>query len=135
VERHSVRSNSHQTFPNLPQINHPAHRSLNSPKILPPHLPRWKQVFNKQDYANLVGTIIIGAVTATITFHGEPRTLDYYYWDATISYPYGGAPTVPEWVIIFIPIAMAVLTLAVGELMYSRMLHRSLTDALATMVC
>jgi hypothetical protein len=53
---------------------------------------------------------------------------------ATISYPFIGNPTVPSWVPFAIPFIMLIATVVIGELVYSRRQHHSLTDCLATMV-
>lgn len=53
---------------------------------------------------------------------------------ATISYPPGGrgfSPTVPTWVAIVIPLLMMLCTIIVGEFVYSKRQHHSVTDAIA----
>jgi hypothetical protein len=58
----------------------------------------------------------------------------YLVWDASIAHRYIGEPTIPEWVPFAVPVAMLVATLVVGELVLSRLQHRSLTDAIAVIL-
>ena len=67
--------------------------------------------------------------------HTPPRPLQFFLYDATISYPpsgkHGFDPTVPSVWAILIPFAMWLLTLVIGEFVYSKREHHSVTDAVA----
>ena len=57
---------------------------------------------------------------------------------ATISYPpaskHGFDPTIPNWVAVVIPLIMLIVTLSLGEFIYSKRQHNSITDAFAVVI-
>jgi hypothetical protein len=64
-----------------------------------------------------------------------PHSPQFFLYDATLSYPpsgeHGFDPTVPSVVAILAPLVMWLGTLVVGEFIYSKREHHSVTDAVA----
>ena len=97
----------------------------------------WLAIIRRQDHAGLILLVIFYVATGVIHYLATPNVNPFYLYDATISYPPskdGFSPTVPAWAAIFIPLLMGIATLIVGELVYSRREHHSLTDALAVIL-
>jgi membrane-associated phospholipid phosphatase len=96
---------------------------------------RWGKVWRRQDHANMLLTACLIVGVGVTTFVLDPRDENYFIYDATISYPaatkHAYAPTVPGWASIVVPLLMMLLTIVVGEFLYSKSDHHSVTDALA----
>lgn len=96
---------------------------------------QWGKVWRRQDHANMLLTVCLIIGVGVTTFLLDPRDEDFYIYDATISYPaatkHGFSPTVPSWAAIVVPLLMMLLTIVVGEFLYSKSDHHSVTDALA----
>ena len=98
----------------------------------------WKAIIRRQDHAGLILLVIFYVATGVIHFLCDPNVNPFYIYDGTISFPpankRGFEATVPAWAAIFIPLLMGIATLIIGELVYSRKEHHSLTDALSVIL-
>lgn len=98
----------------------------------------WWAIIRRQDHAGLLLLVIFYVATGVIHYLATPTVNPFYLYDATISYPPtnndGFSPTVPAWAAIFVPLLMGIATLIIGELVYSRLEHHSLTDALSVIL-
>jgi phosphatidate phosphatase len=97
----------------------------------------WWAIIRRQDHAGLLLLVIFYVATGVIHFLATPTVNPFYLYDATISLPAKDgsfSATVPPWVAILIPLLMGIATLIFGELLYSRLEHHSLTDALSVIL-
>ncbi|KDD75451.1 hypothetical protein H632_c680p1 [Helicosporidium sp. ATCC 50920] len=98
---------------------------------------RWKEVIKRQDYAQLLMTCCIVVGILIPTYVCDPRSSEYFIYDATISLPPVSPdfePSVPNWVPVVIPLLELFFTIVVGEILSSRAQHKSVTDAVATLL-
>lgn len=99
---------------------------------------KWGQVWRRQDHANLILTGAFIVAVIIVTYVVEPRNDAWFIYDATISNPvvsiHGFNPSVPNWVAVVIPLLCLILTLVLGEFIYSKRQHHSITDAVAVLI-
>lgn len=95
---------------------------------------KWGTAFGRQDLPNLILTIGVAVALAVIHWTCTQHVTTVFIQDASIALPYEGSPSIPTWVSYVVPAIMLLLTLVVGEIFYTRQLHKSITDAVATII-
>jgi membrane-associated phospholipid phosphatase len=94
----------------------------------------WSAVFRRQDWSTVLAALLLIIPVAVLDSTTDFKLRSFSVYDATISFRYNAASTIPYWVAVVGPGCCMLLSFAAGELGMARGLHASAISAAAAVL-